>query len=105
APSSHVHALHLEMPLTNSLKLPKGNSKKKRSSTSVSSEGTEIQFSVPVKEKCFENLQEKMLKKVIEKDKHSEVGILKTEKKVKLEEKSTSSFGMHRKSYLNKSKA
>ncbi|KAM7176082.1 PHD finger protein 20-like protein 1 isoform 6-T7 [Macrochelys suwanniensis] len=93
APSSHVHALHLEMPLTNSLKLPKGNSKKKRSSTSVSSEGTEIQFSVPVKEKCFENLQEKMLKKVIEKDKHSEVGILKTEKKVKLEEKSTSSFG------------
>ncbi|XP_065442270.1 PHD finger protein 20-like protein 1 isoform X10 [Chrysemys picta bellii] len=93
APSSHVHALHLEMPLTNSLKLPKGNSKKKRSSTSVSSEGTEIQFSVPVKEKCFENLQEKMLKKVIEKDKHSEVGILKTEKKVKLEEKSSSSFG------------
>ncbi|XP_053874162.1 PHD finger protein 20-like protein 1 isoform X6 [Malaclemys terrapin pileata] len=91
--SSHVHALHLEMPLTNSLKLPKGNSKKKRSSTSVSSEGTEIQFSVPVKEKCFENLQEKMLKKVIEKDKHSEVGILKTEKKVKLEEKSSSSFG------------
>ncbi|XP_043363254.1 PHD finger protein 20-like protein 1 isoform X7 [Dermochelys coriacea] len=93
APSSHVHALHLEMPLTSSLKLLKGNSKKKRSSTSVSSEGTEIQFSVPVKEKCFENLQEKMLKKVIEKDKHSEVGILKTEKKVKLEEKSSSSFG------------
>nr|XP_032650944.1 PHD finger protein 20-like protein 1 isoform X2 [Chelonoidis abingdonii] len=93
APSSHVHALHLEMPLTNSLKLPKGNSEKKRSSTSVSSDGTEIQFSVPVKEKCFENLQEKMLKKIIEKDKHSEVGILKTEKKVKLEEKSSSSIG------------
>ncbi|XP_039381275.1 PHD finger protein 20-like protein 1 isoform X6 [Mauremys reevesii] len=93
APSSHVHALHLEMPLTNSLKLPKGNSKKKRPSTSVSSDGTEMQFSVPVKEKCFENLQEKMLKKVIEKDKHSEVGILKTEKKVKLEEKNSSSFG------------
>jgi len=76
APSSHVHALHLELPLTNSLKLPKGSSKKKRSSTSVSSEGTEIQYSVPVKEKCFESLKEKILKNVIEKDKHSEVGKL-----------------------------
>ncbi|XP_029447910.1 PHD finger protein 20-like protein 1 isoform X2 [Rhinatrema bivittatum] len=91
-PSSHVHALHLEMPLTNNLKLPKGN-KKKRSSTSVSSEGTEIQLFVPGKEKSFENLQEKMLKKMIEKDKHSEVGVTKTERKVKLEEKSSSSFG------------
>lgn len=76
APSSHVHALHLEMPLTNSLKLSKGNSKKKRSSTSVSSEGTEILCSVPVKEKCSESLKEKILKNVIEKDKHSEVGKL-----------------------------
>ncbi|XP_059579705.1 PHD finger protein 20-like protein 1 isoform X1 [Alligator mississippiensis] len=93
APSSHVHALHLEMPLTSSLKLSKGNSKKKRSSTSMSSEGTEIQFSVPIKEKCFESLQEKILKNVTEKEKHSEVGALKTERKGKLEEKSSSSFG------------
>lgn len=40
----------------------------------MSSEGTEIQFSVPIKEKCFESLQEKILKNVTEKEKHSEVG-------------------------------
>ncbi|XP_030075221.1 PHD finger protein 20-like protein 1 isoform X2 [Microcaecilia unicolor] len=90
-PSSHVHDIHLEMPLTNSLRCPKGN-KKRRSSASMSSEGTEIQFFVPGKEKSFENLQEKLLKKMIEKDKHSE-GVMKTEKKVKLEEKSSSSLG------------
>ncbi|XP_064010384.1 PHD finger protein 20-like protein 1 isoform X6 [Pogoniulus pusillus] len=93
APSSHVHTLHLEMPLTNSLRLPKGNSKKKRSSTSVSSEGTEIQCSVPIKEKCFESLKEKILKNVIEKDKHSEVGAARMERKGKVDEKVSSTYG------------
>ncbi|XP_048795062.1 PHD finger protein 20-like protein 1 isoform X2 [Lagopus muta] len=93
APSPHVHALHLELPLTNSLKLPKGSSKKKRSSTSVSSEGTEVQYSVPIKEKCFESLKEKILKNVIEKDKHSEVGAVRVERKGKLEEKSSTTYG------------
>lgn len=52
---------------------PKGIVKKKSSSTSVSSEGTEMQCSVPIKEKCFEGLKEKILKNMIEKDKHLEV--------------------------------
>ncbi|XP_066571865.1 PHD finger protein 20-like protein 1 isoform X2 [Amia ocellicauda] len=85
--SPHVHALQLESPLSTSLK-PAKSSKKKRSSASVSSEGTEIQLPLPPREKSFESLHEKILKKVIEKDKHSEPGQIKTEKKIKLEEKS-----------------
>ncbi|XP_075437990.1 PHD finger protein 20-like protein 1 isoform X6 [Ascaphus truei] len=88
---SHVHALHVEMALPNSVKTAKG-SKKKRSSLSISSEGTETLSPAIGIEKSTDNLQEKMLKKVIEKDKHSEVGAVKSEKKVKTEEK-TSSLG------------
>ncbi|XP_069076876.1 PHD finger protein 20-like protein 1 isoform X1 [Pleurodeles waltl] len=92
SPLSQVSALRLELPLNNNLKLPKV-SKKKRSSASMSSDGTDATIPVSVKEKTVENLQEKMSKKVIEKDKHSEVGIVKTEKKVKLEEKISTSLG------------
>ncbi|XP_078542867.1 PHD finger protein 20-like protein 1 isoform X2 [Lissotriton helveticus] len=92
SPLSQISALRLELPLNNNLKLPKV-SKKKRSSASMSSDGTDVTVPVPVKEKTVENLQEKMSKKVIEKDKHSEVGIVKSEKKVKLEEKLSTTLG------------
>ncbi|XP_058877497.1 PHD finger protein 20-like protein 1 isoform X3 [Acipenser ruthenus] len=85
--SSHVHALQLESPLSTGLK-PSKCSKKKRSSASLSSDGTDAQFPVPPREKGFESLHEKILKRVIEKDKHAEPGILRSEKKIKLEEKS-----------------
>ncbi|MGH0139259.1 UNVERIFIED_CONTAM: hypothetical protein FKN15_037207 [Acipenser sinensis] len=69
--SSHVHVLQLESPLSTGLK-PSKCSKKKRSSASVSSDGTDAQFPVPPCEKGFESLHEKILKRVIEKDKHAE---------------------------------
>uniref|UniRef100_W5MKB6 PHD finger protein 20-like protein 1 n=1 Tax=Lepisosteus oculatus TaxID=7918 RepID=W5MKB6_LEPOC len=54
------------------------------------SEGADIQLPLPPRERSFENLHEKILKKVIDKDKHSEpvAGQIKTEKKSKLEDKS-----------------
>nr|XP_015212999.1 PREDICTED: PHD finger protein 20-like protein 1 [Lepisosteus oculatus] len=85
--SPHTQALQLESPLSTNVKPPK-SSKKKRSSTSVSSEGADIQLPLPPRERSFENLHEKILKKVIDKDKHSEPGQIKTEKKSKLEDKS-----------------
>ncbi|XP_069477752.1 PHD finger protein 20-like protein 1 isoform X2 [Ambystoma mexicanum] len=86
SPLSQLPALRLELPLSNNLKLPKVN-KKKRSSASVSSEGTESSFPIPVKDKSVENVQEKMSKKVIEKDKHSEVGKKKDKERKEKKEK------------------
>ncbi|XP_041102375.1 PHD finger protein 20-like protein 1 isoform X3 [Polyodon spathula] len=85
--SSHVHALQLESSLSTGLK-PSKCIKKKRSSASFSSDGTDAQFAAPPREKGLESLHETILKRVIEKDKHAEPGMLRSEKKIKLEEKS-----------------
>ncbi|KAM9404149.1 PHD finger protein 20-like protein 1 isoform 6-T15 [Salvelinus alpinus] len=69
------------------LKPPRLN-RKKRSSASMSSDSTELSLPPPPQEKSFESLHDKILKKVIDKDKHLEPGLMKIEKKVKLEEKS-----------------
>uniref|UniRef100_A0A8C7KLJ1 PHD finger protein 20 like 1 n=1 Tax=Oncorhynchus kisutch TaxID=8019 RepID=A0A8C7KLJ1_ONCKI len=69
------------------LKPPRLN-RKKRSSASMSSDSTELSLPPPPQEKSFESLHDKILKKVIDKDKHLEPGLIKNEKKVKLEEKS-----------------
>ncbi|XP_036439547.1 PHD finger protein 20-like protein 1 isoform X1 [Colossoma macropomum] len=62
--------------------------KKKRSSASVSSDSTEVSLPPPSKEKTFENFHDKILKKVIDKDKHLDAGLcIKTERKFKIEDK------------------
>ncbi|KAG9355426.1 hypothetical protein JZ751_000264 [Albula glossodonta] len=65
--------------------------RKKRSSASISSEGTEDSLPPPLpqppRSKSFESLHDKILKKVIEKDNQIEPGLTRLEKKVKLEEK------------------
>ncbi|KAM4704914.1 PHD finger protein 20-like protein 1 [Rhinophrynus dorsalis] len=91
APLSLVHALHVEMTLPNSTKTAKG-SKKKRSPVSISSEVKETLLPAVGLDKLSDNVQEKVIKKVNEKDKRSEVGVVKSEKKVKTQEK-TSSLG------------
>ncbi|KAM4689498.1 PHD finger protein 20-like protein 1 isoform 2-T2 [Discoglossus pictus] len=89
-PLSKVHhALHVEMALPNSLKTSKG-SKKKKSSHPVKSEGTDPVLPTVGIEKLPDTLQEKMLKNMVEKDKETEVGIVKSEKKPKSEEKMSS---------------
>ncbi|KAL0963539.1 hypothetical protein UPYG_G00307720 [Umbra pygmaea] len=75
SPQGHMFQLDCSGP-------PKFN-RKKRSSASLSSDSTER--SLPPQD--FESLQEKILRKVIDKDKHLEPGFVKLEKKVKLEEK------------------
>ncbi|XP_028673959.1 PHD finger protein 20-like protein 1 isoform X1 [Erpetoichthys calabaricus] len=82
--SSYTGVLQLESPIVS--KSSKSN-KKKRSSASISSEGTDVQCPLPSREKSFESLHEKILKKVIEKDKYPDSGLSKSEKKLKLEEK------------------
>ncbi|RXM35661.1 hypothetical protein EOD39_3965 [Acipenser ruthenus] len=84
--SSHIHALQLESPLSTSLK-PSKCSKKKRPSASLSSDGTDAQFAVPPCEKGFESLHEKILKRVIEKDKHAEPGKKKDKERKEKKEK------------------
>ncbi|XP_061074489.1 PHD finger protein 20-like protein 1 isoform X3 [Conger conger] len=61
--------------------------KKKRSSVSVSSDSSEVPLALLSRERNFENLHDKILKKVIDKDPHMEPGLIKTEKKIKLEDK------------------
>ncbi|XP_018123758.1 PHD finger protein 20-like protein 1 isoform X2 [Xenopus laevis] len=80
ASSPQVHALKSAVP--NSVKPAKGTKKKK----SCVSEGTENPPSAGASDKVSNNVQEKVIKKVNEKDKRSEVGVVK-EKKVKIEEK------------------
>ncbi|XP_063307114.1 PHD finger protein 20-like protein 1 [Pelobates fuscus] len=86
APLAPVHVPPVEMTSTNNLKISKGG-KKKRPSVSISSEVTETVIPPIGIDKLSENLQEKIIKKVNEKDKHSEVGVIKSEKKIKEEEK------------------
>ncbi|XP_030637330.1 PHD finger protein 20-like protein 1 [Chanos chanos] len=84
SPQGHVVQLDCTGPC---LKPPK-LCKKKRSSASVSSDSTEVSLPPPSRERTFESLHDKILKKVIEKDKHIEPGFcLKNERKFKLEEK------------------
>lgn len=86
---SHALSLHTTVALPNNLKPPKG-SKKKKSSGLPSAEMTEI-LSTPVAEnKLSDTLQEKIIKKVNDKDKQPEVGGVKSEKKVKTEDKTSS---------------
>ncbi|XP_062321543.1 PHD finger protein 20-like protein 1 isoform X4 [Osmerus eperlanus] len=61
--------------------------RKKRSSASMSSDSTEVSLPPLPRDRSLDNLHEKILKKVIDKDKYPETGFIKTEKKVKLEEK------------------
>ncbi|OCT75030.1 PHD finger protein 20-like protein 1 isoform X2 [Xenopus laevis] len=68
ASSPQVHALKSALP--NSIRPAKGNKKKKHSA----SEGTEKTLPAGGSGKIPNNVQEKILKKVNEKDKHSEVG-------------------------------
>ncbi|KAJ8403150.1 hypothetical protein AAFF_G00360660 [Aldrovandia affinis] len=81
------HALQLDS-CGARLKPPKFG-KKKRSSASISSEGTEDSLPPPppLRNRSFESLHDKILKKVIEKDNHLDPGLFRLEKKVKLEEK------------------
>ncbi|KAJ8415768.1 hypothetical protein AAFF_G00403250 [Aldrovandia affinis] len=61
--------------------------KKKRSSVSISPESAEVPLPLLSRDRSFESLHDKILKKVIEKDPHMEPGLIKTEKKIKLEDK------------------
>ncbi|KAJ8267650.1 hypothetical protein COCON_G00128220 [Conger conger] len=87
--SPQEHPLHLDSSAVR-LKPPKFG-KKKRSSASISSEGTEDSLPPPLplppRNRSFESLHEKILKKVIEKDNYPDPGLLRLEKKVKLEDK------------------
>ncbi|KAL2102011.1 hypothetical protein ACEWY4_003772 [Coilia grayii] len=74
--SSQSHSLQLEY--SGGCLKPSKFCKKKRSSTSVSSDSTEVSLPLTSREKAFESLHDKILKKVIEKD----TGLcIKTEKK------------------------
>ncbi|XP_048451484.1 PHD finger protein 20-like protein 1 isoform X2 [Rhincodon typus] len=88
SPPSNLLALQLEMPLDISHK-PSKVCKKKRSSVSVSPEGTNNQPNIPVKEKSMETVHERILKKCIDRDRNAEVGV-KSERKMKCEEKNSS---------------
>ncbi|KAG9344999.1 hypothetical protein JZ751_009539, partial [Albula glossodonta] len=83
SPPSHIMPLEC----SGGCSKPPKFSKKKRSSLSVSSEGTEVPIPVVSRDRSFESLHDKILKKVIEKDPHMEPGLIKTEKKIKLEDK------------------
>ncbi|XP_066434873.1 PHD finger protein 20-like protein 1 isoform X2 [Eleutherodactylus coqui] len=75
--------------LPNNLKPPKGSKKKK--SSGLASAETTASLSPPAAEhRLADGLQEKTIKKVIDKEKPPEVGAVKAEKKVKTEDKSSS---------------
>ncbi|XP_043543823.1 PHD finger protein 20-like protein 1 isoform X2 [Chiloscyllium plagiosum] len=87
SPPSNLLALQLELPLDISHK-PSKVCKKKQSSVSLGSEGTNNQPKPSVKEKSVETVHEKILKKCIDRDRNAEVG-MKSEKKMKYEEKNS----------------
>ncbi|XP_068094143.1 PHD finger protein 20-like protein 1 isoform X2 [Hyperolius riggenbachi] len=91
-PKPCAHPLHTNVTLPNNLK-PAKASKKKKLPAATSAEGTEkpIPATVEKVEKPPEKLQEKIIKKVNEKEKHPEIGVVKSEKKVKTEDKLSSS--------------
>ncbi|KAL4629872.1 PHD finger protein 20-like protein 1 isoform X6 [Arapaima gigas] len=78
------HSLQLECYGTG-MKLTR-TSKKKRSSASVSSDGSETLLPVPSQEQTFDTLHNKIVKKVIDKERYIEPGLMWPEKKIKLEE-------------------
>ncbi|KAM5157200.1 PHD finger protein 20-like protein 1 [Mantella aurantiaca] len=97
APAPVVHPLHSGATLPNHLKPAKANKKKKPLPPPPppcvsSAEGTEKPTPAAA-EKLAENLQEKITKKVNDKEKHPEAGVTKSEKKGKTEDKSSSSSG------------
>ncbi|XP_038664747.1 PHD finger protein 20-like protein 1 isoform X2 [Scyliorhinus canicula] len=73
SPSSNLPALQLEMPLDISHK-PSKVCKKKRSSASFSTEGTNNHPIPSVKEKSVETVHEKILRKCVDRDRNAEVG-------------------------------
>ncbi|XP_072535584.1 PHD finger protein 20-like protein 1 isoform X4 [Salminus brasiliensis] len=84
SPQGHM----LQLDCAGSCSKPPKFCKKKRSSASVSSDSTEVSLPSLTKEKTFENFHDKMLKKVIDKDKHLETGLcIKAERKFKIEDK------------------
>ncbi|XP_078071954.1 PHD finger protein 20-like protein 1 isoform X10 [Mustelus asterias] len=87
SPSSNLPALQLEMPLDINHK-PSKVCKKKRSSASFSTEGTNAHPTPSVKEKSMETVHEKILRKCVDRDRNAEVGV-KSEKKMKYEEKNS----------------
>lgn len=64
--SSQSHGMQLDY--AGSCLKPARFGKKKRSSASISSDSTEVSLPPPPREKAFESLHERILKKVIEKD-------------------------------------
>lgn len=74
APTPIVHPLHSGMALPNHLKPAKANKKKKPPAV-TSAEVTEKPIPATV-EKLAENIQDKIIKKVNDKEKHSEAGKL-----------------------------
>ncbi|XP_069813185.1 PHD finger protein 20-like protein 1 isoform X3 [Dendropsophus ebraccatus] len=81
-------SLHTTVTLPNNLKPPKG-SKKKKSSAVPSADMTETTSFPAAENKLSDSLQEKIIKKVNDKDK-PEIGAVKLEKKVKTEDKTSS---------------
>ncbi|XP_078071953.1 PHD finger protein 20-like protein 1 isoform X9 [Mustelus asterias] len=73
SPSSNLPALQLEMPLDINHK-PSKVCKKKRSSASFSTEGTNAHPTPSVKEKSMETVHEKILRKCVDRDRNAEVG-------------------------------
>lgn len=71
--SSQGHMLQLDC-AGSCLKPPKF-CRKKHSSASVSSDSTEVSLPTLPREKTFENFNDKILKRVTEKDKHMDQGM------------------------------
>uniref|UniRef100_A0A8C5MYU1 PHD finger protein 20 like 1 n=1 Tax=Leptobrachium leishanense TaxID=445787 RepID=A0A8C5MYU1_9ANUR len=86
APMAPVHVSPVEMVSPKSIK-PAKASKKKKPAVSLSSESVPPVTPVLGTERLPDNLHEKIIKKVSEKDKNSDLGIVKSEKKVKEEDK------------------
>ncbi|XP_069588037.1 PHD finger protein 20-like protein 1 [Ranitomeya imitator] len=89
APESHPLSLLTALASPNNLKPPKP-SKKKKSSALPSAETTETSSPAAAENKLSNSLQEKIIKKVNDKDKQPEVGAIKSDKKVKTEDKTSS---------------
>ncbi|XP_040288059.1 PHD finger protein 20-like protein 1 isoform X2 [Bufo bufo] len=86
---SHALSLHTTLALPNNLKPPKG-SKKKKSSGVLSTEMTVTLSATAAENKPPDRLQEKIMKKVNDKDKQPDIGVVKSEKKIKSEDKTSS---------------
>ncbi|XP_046703282.1 PHD finger protein 20-like protein 1 isoform X2 [Silurus meridionalis] len=84
--SSQGHMLQLDC-AGSCLKPPKF-CRKKHSSASVSSDSTEVSLPTLPRDKTFENFNDRILKRVGEKDKHLDQGLcMKSERKYKIEDK------------------